>query len=392
MLLFAGYRIAIIVGVLVPSAVLMAFVFMPFVGVQLEMMSIAALIISLGLLVDNAVVVSEQILVRLSEGYDKDTATSDATAGLMFPLLAASFTTIVAFLPIKLAPGGPGEFCYSLFAVVSLTLISSWVLSLTIIPLLCHGFLKPLKHDTYIGQGLNRLYGPYENFLKWMIGKRWLYPSLIVVATILAMGGMSAVPNIFFPPNERGQFLIDLELPLGTDIEETNEQVRKLEQWLLTEHPDTIRNVSSWIGNGGPRWYMSLASEPANPNYALVNILTHSDKPADIENLMNAVLTETEESFPSARITPKPLETGPPVGDPIQILLSGNDMKELYRLRERIVQEVKQVSGMYDIRDNWGAWTKQITVEPDSIRSSRLNLSTSDIASSLNGHYQGKRI
>ena len=149
MLLFAGWRLAVIVGVLVPSAIALCFSGMPVMGVQLEMMSIAALIIALGLLVDNAVVVSEQILNRRNAGDSPVDAMTGAVKSLQIPLLAASCTTIAAFSTIALAPGAVSEFTYSLFAVVTLTLLASWLLSITIIPLLCYYFLKPLKrgHD-----------------------------------------------------------------------------------------------------------------------------------------------------------------------------------------------------------------------------------------------------
>ncbi|MEM1294604.1 MAG: efflux RND transporter permease subunit, partial [Verrucomicrobiota bacterium] len=176
MLLFAGWRIATIVGLLVPSAVLMCFAIMPTFEVQLEMMSIAALIIALGLLVDNAVVVSEQILVRLGQGEERQAAVIGAVKNLMIPLLAASATTIAAFSPIALAPGATSEFTFSLFAVVSITLLSSWVLSLTIIPLFCYYFLKPLKRDTIIGRALNLFYKPYEWILRLTLKLRWVYP------------------------------------------------------------------------------------------------------------------------------------------------------------------------------------------------------------------------
>ncbi len=389
MFLFAGYRIAIIVGILVPSAVMSTFALMPTLNVQLEMMSIAALIIALGLLVDNAVVVSEQILVRLSNGDDRMTAVSDAVKGLIVPLLAASATTIAAFSPIALAPGATSEFTYSLFAVVTLTLLSSWVLSLTIIPLCCYYFLKPLRRDTWMGRTLTKCYTPYEILLRKMIQLRWGYPIVILLFTFVAAWGFKFVPSIFFPPNERGQFIVDFELPIGTDILETEKQVNQLEQWLLTEQSNKIRNVSSWIGNGGPRWYLSLASEPANPNYSLLSILTHSVKPDDVKDLIEKIHRYADTNFAAARVTAKALENGPPVGDPIQIRLYGRDMKTLYSLRDKIVREIKPVVGMFDVRDDWGAWVKQISVDPDPVKTARLGLTTESIASALNIQFTG---
>lgn len=392
MLAFAGWRIAVVVGVLVPSATLMCFALMPLFGVQLEMMSIAALIIALGLLVDNAVVVSEQILVRMSDGESRFDAVTRSVQGLTIPLLAASGTTIAAFSPIALTEGGVGEFTYSLFAVVSLTLLSSWVLSLTIIPMMCYYFLKPLKRETWVGRMLQAFYGPYERLLRWALGLRWGYPGLILVLTGVALSGFGYVPNIFFPPNERGQFIVDFELPLGTDIRETEGRVRELEQWLVNENPEVVESVSAWIGNGGPRWYLSLSPEPPNPNYAFLSVLTSVDSPEEIGRMISAVHRHAEAAFPDARITAKALENGPPVGDPIQIRLYGREMETLYSLRDQIVDSIQDVPGLFDVRDDWGAWTKQMTVNPDPVRASRLGIRTSDIASALNIQYSGMEV
>lgn len=392
MLLFSGWRISLIVGILVPSAILMCIALMPTFDILLEMVSIAALIISLGLLVDNAVVVSEQILVRLNAGQDRKSAVVDSVKNLMIPLLAASGTTIAAFSVIALAGSLVGEFTYSLFAVVSLTLLSSWLLSITIIPLFCYYFLKPLKKDTLVGRGLTRLYSPYEKLLRFAIGLRWTYPLVILLLTILSGLGMRFVPNIFFPPNERGQFIVDFELPLGTDIQETEREVEKLEAWFLKEHGDEIRSVSSFVGNGGPKWYLSLTPQPPNPNYAFFNILTHSSEPEDVIRLTEIFNEYSAAHFPEARIIAKGLENGPPVGDPIQIRLYGNDLNILYQMRDLVVDEVKQVTGMFDVRDDWGAWVKQISVDPDPVRATRLGLNTESIANAMNLQFSGNVI
>ena len=356
------------------------------------MMSIAALIIALGLLVDNAVVVSEEILVRLNRGQDRRSAVIDSVKNLMIPLLAASGTTIAAFSVIALAQSSVGEFTFSLFAVVSLTLLSSWVLSITVIPLFCYYFLNPLKRDTPVGRGLAKMYGPYEKFLRLALRLKWAYPAIILGLTILAGLGFRLVPNIFFPPNERGQFIADFELPLGTDINETEAQISRFEKWMLSEHRDEIRSISSWIGNGGPRWYLSLSPEPPNPNYAFFSILTHSSDPLDVASLADSFNRYAENHFPDARATAKPLENGPPVGDPIQIRLYGQEMDQMYRLRDSIVGEVMEVGGMYDVRDDWGAWIKQISVVPNAVRTARLGLTTESVANALNMQFSGRRV
>ena len=390
MFLFAGIRISLVVGVLVPSAILLCFAAMPMADVQLEMMSIAALIIALGLLVDNAVVVSEQILVRLDQGQNRFEACTGAVKNLSIPLLAATGTTIAAFSPVALASGGTSEFTYSLFAVVSMTLLASWFLSLTIIPLFCFYFLKPLKKETLIGRVFKKIYRPYEAVLRLSLKLKIVVPLLIFALTILSGWAFKFIPSIFFPPNERGQFIADFELPLGRDILETEAQVNQFEEWLFETHGDEIRNVSTWIGNGGPRWYLSLSPERANPNYAFFNILTKSDDPKDIERLKKALTDHAQQNFPDVRFSAKSLESGPPVGAPIQIRLYGPDLKTLYSLRDQIQTTLYSVDGIKDVRDDWGALVKQVSINPDPIKTSRLGLSTESISAALNIQYSGQ--
>ncbi|MEM9159591.1 MAG: efflux RND transporter permease subunit [Verrucomicrobiota bacterium] len=389
MFLFAGIRIALIVGVLVPSAILMTFVFMPTFDVQLEMMSIAALIIALGLLVDNAVVVTEQILVRQGKGQDRLSAVVDSVKGLVVPLLASSATTVAAFSTIALSEGAVSEFTFSLFAVISLTLFSSWVLSITIIPLFCYYFLKPLERDTFVGRALNKLYDPYQKLLRGVIRFGWTYPLVILVLTVVAVSGMQFVPTIFFPPNERGQFVIDFELPLGKDILETERVVSQLEEWLLEENPE-VDSVSTWIGGGGPRWYLSLSPESSKANYAFLSVITRTDNVPKIMALLDATRTYARENLLDARVTPKTLENGPPVGDPIQIRLYGKDLDVIYSLRDRLIERIRDTEGLYDLRDDWGAWTKQVTIDPDPVRSARLGLNTKAIADAVNLQFSGE--
>ena len=153
-----------------------------------------------------------------------------------------------------------------------------------------------------------------------------------------------------------------------------------------------VESVSAWIGDGGPRWYLSLSPEPPNPNYSFLSVLTKVDDPVAVSAMVDLVHEHAVEHFPDARITAKVLENGPPVGDPIQIRLYGKDMATLYGLRDQIVDAIDDVDGLFDLRDNWGAWIKQLSVEPDSVRSTRLGLRTSSISSALNLQFSGLEV
>lgn len=389
MFVFSGFRLALLVGVLVPSAILLCFSCMPLLEVELEMMSIAALIIALGILVDNAVVVCEQILNRLNNGMEKKKAVVESVQGLIIPLLAGSGTTIAAFGIIAMAQGATAEFTFSLFAVVALTLLGSWVLSITIIPFFAYHFLKPLKKETFVGRILNWITKPYEKFLRLSLKLRWTFPILIFAMTVVAMWGMKSVPNIFFPPNERGQFIVDFELPLGTNLQETETRVSEFEDWLLTEKKDQVKSVSSWIGNGGPRWYLSLSPEQASLNYAFFSILTTSEDPVEVKQLIAEVEELAVTRFPEVRVSAKSLESGPAVGDPIQLKIRGEDIATLYEIRDELLTHMRATPGSTGVRDSWGAWTKQVTVDPDPVRLSRLGLDTSSLGQAISLQYQG---
>ena len=389
MFLFSGMRLALLVGILVPSAVLLCFTLMPVAGVQLEMMSIAALIIALGLLVDNAVVVCEQVLDRLNKGMERKQAVIESVQGLIIPLLAGSGTTIAAFGIIAMADGATAEFTYSLFAVVALTLLGSWVLSLTIIPFFAYYFLKPLTKDTFVGRLVTKVSAPYERLLRFSLKLKWTVPVLIFALTFVALLGMKLVPNIFFPPNDRGQFIIDFELPLGSNIAETEAQVSRMEDWLLTEKKEDVKSVSSWIGNSGPRWYLTLSPKQGSPNYAFFSILTSTEDADRVHKLIKEVGGHAREEFPSARISAQALESGPAVGDPIQIKLRGPDLDTIYKLRDQIAEVMRETEGAIEVRDDWGIWTKQISIDPDPVRLSRLGLNTSSLANALSLQYEG---
>jgi multidrug efflux pump subunit AcrB len=218
MLLFAGLRTAVIAGMLVPLAVLMSIALLHPLGIALQRVSIAALIISLGILVDNGVVVSESILVRLRAGEDRLQAIAATTRELSLPLLAASLTTIFAFLPIATAGDQVGEYTFSLFVVITLTLGASWVLSMTFVPFLCHYLLRVKP----ISQSFQSLpYRLYRSGLITVLRFRWVTAALVAILTAGAIFAFQRVPETFFPPNERETIIIDFWQPYGTDIHAT---------------------------------------------------------------------------------------------------------------------------------------------------------------------------
>lgn len=396
-LLFAGLRMGLIVGTLVPMAMLMCIALLPSFGVQLHSISIAALIIALGMLVDNGVVVTENILVRLQAGEERLAACTGAVKELYLPLLAATLTTVAAFSPLYLAIGSAAEYVGSLFIVVTITLTCSWILSLTMMPLLSYYFLKPKaakEKPSELGSQKQKLeeqefdsplYVRYRQLLTWALSQRRKFLLIIVGLFILSLGGFSCVPKIFFPPNPREVVLIDFWLPYGSDISTTSQSTAQLEDWLLKQ--EGVFSVASFVGTGGPRWYLALSPEQSYNNFAFV--MVNTDDQEAVAKLIPKIETYITDTFPDSRPRIYKLEMGPPVGYPIQLRVSGKDMETLYALRDKIEAIMETVPGITNIHDNWGEWSKKLNILVDQDRAKRAGLTSQDIALSLQTQYSG---
>lgn len=381
-LAFAGLKTGLIAGSLVPMAMLGCISLMPTFGVGVQRISIASLIISLGILVDNGVVVSEAILVKLAAGEERMKAVVGAVSELWMPLLAASLTTIFAFLPIPLAESTVGEYCFSLFVVVTLTLMCSWALSMTMIPMLCYYVLKPkVVIQTFSG----RMYNSYRNMLLFCLKHRPAFIGLVVAACIVSFWGFQFVPKMFFPPNERAQFTIDFWQPFGSDITTTSEEAAKLEKFLLADKG--VESIGTFIGTGGPRWYLPLNLEQRNDNLATFIVNTKTVKDAD--EVIDRVRSDLKNNFPDADFSLKKLMNGPPVGAPVQIRLSGPDQKMLYALRDKIGALLEDTPGVSRVWDDWGQWAKKMVVDVDQNKAREAGLSSFDVALSLQSGMSG---
>ncbi len=383
-LAFAGFRTGLIAGSLVPMAMLACISLMPFFDVGIQRISIASLIISLGILVDNGVVVSEAILVRLASGEKRLKAVTEAVKELWMPLLAASLTTIFAFLPIPLAENTTGEFCFSLFVVVTLALVCSWGLSMSMVPMMCYYVLKPkIEIPTYA----SKMYKAYRAFLLFCLRNRTVFVVTVVIACGVALWGFKFVPKMFFPPNERAQFTIDFWQPYGTDITATTERVEKLEKFLMADKD--VVGVGVFVGHGGPRWYLPINLEQKNDNLATFVVNTSTIE--SVDRIIADTRYEMESNFPDADFSLKKLMNGPPVGAPLQIRISGPDIKTLYSLRDKIADVVESQAGTTRVWDDWGQWTKKMLVEVDQNKARQAGLSSFDVAVSLQTSMSGLR-
>ena len=390
MLFSLGVRVGFIVAALIPSSMLVALFLMDILTIGLDQISLAALIISLGMLVDNGIVMSESVMVQMSEGKSRINAAIASASELKIPLLTSSITTAVAFLPIYLAESSTGEFTASLFKVVAITLLCSWFLSMTIIPLLCVLLLKVKKSKQEFN---SKCYKAYRNTLGLLI--RYRYVSLLVVVLIFvgSLQGLKYVPNIFFPPSDRTYFKVELELPQGRSLKNMEEVVADVEQFIseqLASKVDKKQSVTDWIsyiGSGGPRFVLTHSPKPNSPGYALMVINTTSAEVIDqaIEEVENFLF----KNYPDVVAKLGKIETGAAINNPVEVRVSGKELDRLFTIVGDLKNEMRRNPNLKNVTDDWGIQSKKLVVKIDQTRTLRAGVSSQDVAVSLQAGMSG---
>ncbi len=392
MLATLGLRTGLVVSSLIPMAMIMSILFMGRLGIGLDKMSLASLIISLGLLVDNSIVMSESIMVQIAQGKNRVQAAVDSATELRIPLLISSLTTAAAFLPIYLAESSTGEFTAPLFKVVTITLLCSWILSLTMIPLLCVYFLK-VKANKQQESFDSRLYTGYRDTLVLALKRPWLSLAVVLVVFVVSLQGFRFIPKIFFPKNDKAIFTAELTLPPGTPIEVTRQIVVEIESFIDSdlragdERQEGITNWSTYIGEGAPRFYLSYTPEFSRPEYATMVINATSRATVDV--LIPRIEAFCFERYPDLITDIKPLALGPPAVAPVEVRISARDDETLFRLVNEVKGHLGKIHGVRNIRDDWGPRSKKILVNINQPRARRAGVSSLDIALSLQSNLSG---
>ena len=389
MLATLGLRTGLVVSSLIPITMLLSIIVMSWLDIGLDQISLAALIIALGMLVDNGIVMSENIMVRMEKGQSSFEAALSSSAELRAPLLTASLTTAAAFLPIYLAESSVGEFTASLFKVVTITLLSSWVVSLTIIPLLCVLFLR-VKADAETAP--SKTEGLYRRGLNGLLRYRTATLLLTAIVFVAALRGFEFVPKLFFPPSDRSYFTVEFELPTGTSIDKTQSIVAEVEQHLagLKADPNSGSAVRDWVtyvGSGGPRFVLSHNPVPPTPSFALMVVNTAS--PGAIASIRQELEKFTEDRYPDLELKTRLIENGPAVDNPVEIRLSGTDSTALFNAVDAVKKQYQDVGGLRNISDDWGQRQKKIEVRINQARAVRVGITNQDIALSMQAGLTG---
>jgi len=388
---FLGLRTGMIVGAMAPLVMVATILVMRIVGIDLERMSLASLIISLGLLVDNGIVIAEEMQARLARGEARDAAARAVGKAMGGPLLAASLTTVFAFMPLMLMPGAAGEYTRSISLVVAISLLVSWMVALTALALVCAWLLRrgePVDEEhAYSG----RSFELYRRVMRFLMRWRWATAaaafSTIAIGIVL-FGGIS---KTFFPASERTQLQIIVELPVGQNAYATRDVVLRLQTWLddKTQNPEVVDSVG-YVGTGGPRFYLALSPIDGFPDrgYFLVNVR----EPGDVSPLAERVRAFAAANIPEARITPEKMSLGPGKAGEIKYRIYGPAISELSAATERLKSAMRVIPGVRDVKDDWENPAIAVRVVIDQEAARRAGVTSAQVADALNAQLSGVQI
>ncbi len=389
MLLFLGLRTGLVVASLIPMTIVATLFTMGLLDIGLNQVSLAALIMALGMLVDNAIVVSEAIVVKMEKGTAAKEAAIESAQELAVPLLVSSLTTSAAFLSFFLAESTMGEIVGPLFSVISISLLSSWLLSLTMVALLAVFFIRVKRQESSSEQStfIDRCNGYYKGLLLKALARPFSFSAIIVGLFVSSLFGFGFLPFIFFPDSERNLVTVDLNLPLGTKIETTTARVEQLEAYIadsLLVSENRQRGVTDWatfIGEGPPSYDLGYQPGEANAGYAHMLINTRSGD--DNQWVIDRLDAFCFRSFPDAEIRVSRLAGGGGGGADVAVRITGPDPNELFGLAERIKQQLSKIPSAQNIGDDWGPKIKKIAVAIDQAKTRNAGLTNQDIALSL---------
>ncbi|PHO03390.1 MFS transporter [Rhodobacteraceae bacterium 4F10] len=376
---FMGWRAAVVVGVTLLLTVVGTLLFMNLWSIEMERISLGALIIAMGMLVDNAIVVAEGMQISMLHGRTSREAADDAAAKTQIPLLGATVIGIMAFAGIGLSPDATGEFLFSLFAVIAISLLLSWLLALTVTPLLGHYLFKQGKEggeDAYGGLFF-RLYG---SSLRLALKFRWFVIVGLVAVTAVCFAGFAQVKQQFFPDSNTPLFFVHYKLPQGTSIATTSKHMAEMEKWLAER--EEVVSVATFVGQGATRFMLTYNSEPINPSYGHLIVRTHDL--SEIPELQKDLEDFGNSAFPEGEFRTKRLVFGPGGNDPIQVRVSGSDPVVLRELASEVASLLGANSdNLHGIRTDWREQEVMIRPIYATERAQNAGVNRDDIADML---------
>ena len=392
-----GVRTGMVVALAIPLVLAMTFATMHYFGIGLHKISLGALVLALGLLVDDAIIAVEMMAIKMEQGYDRFKAASFAWTSTAFPMLTGTLITAAGFLPIAMAQSSTGEYTRSIFQVVTIALLASWIAAVVFVPYLGALLLPDLakrhaaRHGT--GEGAPDPYGtPFyqriRRLVEWCVRRRKTVIALTVLLFIGSVVLFKFVPQQFFPASSRLELMVDLKLAEGASLSNTTEQVQRLEA-LLKDHPGIV-NYVAYAGTGSPRYYLPLDQQLPAASFAQFVVLAKTIE--DRERLRTWLIDTLNEQFPTVRSRVTRLENGPPVGYPVQFRVTGEHIEEVRALARKVAAKVRENPHVVNVHLDWEEPSKVIYLSIDQDRARALGISTAHLAKFLQSSLTGSSV
>jgi multidrug efflux pump len=389
-----GLRTGMVVALSIPLVLAMTFLLMNVFGIDLHRISLGALIIALGLLVDDAIIAVEMMVVKIEQGYDKFKAATFAYTSTAFPMLTGTLITAAAFTPVGFARSAAGEYVGAIFSVTTIALLTSWLVAVVFTPYIGYKLLDVDKlrklGEAHHGDIYDTpFYRRVRSLVTWCVRNR--RKTLIVTAAAFVAGMLiftTVVQKQFFPPSSRPELLVDLWLPHGASLKATASEVQRVEAMLKDD--ERVVNYSSYIGNGAPRFVLQLDQQLFNDNFGQLIIVTKAveDREAVRERLL-AAFDAPDGGWSHLRARVQRLENGPPVGFPVVFRVSGDDLTTLRGVAEQVAAVMRRNPNVRDVHLDWNELAKTLRVEVDQDRARQLGVTSQDIAQALQAHEVG---
>ncbi|MGH8349087.1 MAG: efflux RND transporter permease subunit [Pseudomonas sp.] len=390
-----GVRTGMVVALAIPLVLAMTFACMYYLGIGLHKISLGALVLALGLLVDDAIIAVEMMAIKMEQGFDRVKAASYAWTSTAFPMLTGTLITAAGFLPIATAQSGTGEYTRSIFEVVTIALLASWVAAVVFVPYLGEKLLPDLAkiHAAKHGAGQPDPYGtPFyqrvRRLVEWCV--RWR-KTVIVATVVLFIASIvlfKFVPQQFFPASGRLELMVDLKLAEGASLSNTADEVKRLEA--LLKDKAGIDNYVAYVGTGSPRFYLPLDQQLPAASFAQFVVLAKTIE--EREALRTWLIATLNEQFPTLRSRVTRLENGPPVGYPVQFRVTGEHIEEVRALARKVAAKVRENPHVVNVHLDWEEPSKVVYLNIDQDRARALGVSTANLSRFLQSSLTGSSV
>ncbi|MDR9776770.1 efflux RND transporter permease subunit [Rhizobium hidalgonense] len=381
-LIALGWRVGIVVALAVPLTLAVVFLIMLETGRFFDRITLGALILALGLLVDDAIIAIEVMVVKMEEGMDRIKAAAYAWSHTAAPMLSGTLVTIIGLMPVGFARSTAGEYAGNIFWVVGFALIVSWIVAVTFTPYLGVKMLPAIKpvegghHAIYNTPNYRRL----RRLIEFTVRHKFVTCAVVAIAMGASVVGMGSVKKQFFPTSDRPEVLVEVRMPEGTSIETTTAKVEKLEGW-LQKQPEA-KTVTSYVGQGAPRFFFAMAPELPDPSFAKIVVLTPDAHTREVLKLrLRAAISDG--LAPEAYVRVTQLVFGPYTPFPVEFRISGPDAQQLYQISDKALEIMKSVPDVRQANRDWGNRTPVLRFVPDQDRLNLIGLSPAEAAQQL---------